>query len=69
MNFINGLFPGFFVGSIGALMFWILMMDATMSYKELHRDIDNNLTVKQITFRKFPNQYKLDYTDWENLSK
>jgi len=72
-DFTKDFFPGFWIGLIaGSLLsffLWVHNLDETMSYNELHRDIDKNLTIKQSAFKKFPNQYKLNYADWENLSK
>ena len=66
-DLIGGAFLGFILGTMLSLFFWVYNLDETLSYREMHRDIDANLTVKQITFKKFPKKYKLDYTDWKTL--
>ena len=68
-DLIGGAFHGFILGTILSLLFWVHNLDETISYREMHRDIDANLTVKQITYKKFPNKYKLDYTDWKTLKE
>jgi hypothetical protein len=61
-------FSGFAIG-LGIVFFlFIHNLEHKMTYRELHRDIDKNLTIRQATFRKFPNQYKLDYADWKKLN-
>ena len=67
IDFFGGLWPGVILGTMAAFMFWLWTMDDTISFREMKRDIDNNVSVKQITYKKFPNEYKLNYTDWKDL--
>ena len=66
-DFVGGAFFGIIFGTITAFMFWLWTLDNTISFREMKRDIDNNVSVKQITYKKFPNEYKLHYTDWKDL--
>ena len=67
IDFFGGLWPGVILGTMVAFMSWLWTMDDTISFREMKRDIDNNVSVKQITYKKFPNEYKLNYTDWKDL--
>ncbi len=64
-----GMVFGIILGSGLSMYFFLVRVDETMSYNELHRDIEHNITIKESTFKKFPNLYKLDYTDWSQWTK
>jgi hypothetical protein len=68
-DMIGGVVLGLILGTVLSLLFWVHSLDETISYREMKRDIDNNVTVKLITYKKFPTKYKLDYTDWEGFDK
>ena len=67
IDVVGGLPIGLIFGTVLAFFFWMHNLDNTISFREMKRDIDNNVSVKQITYKKFPNEYKLNYTDWKDL--
>jgi len=64
---MTGLFIGIAIGFVVIFALYANRLDSTAGYNYFRNAIENNITIEQATFTKFPNKYKLDYTNWKDL--
>ncbi len=66
-NAFVGVGLGIVVGFFTILILYFGLLEERVSYNYLHQNIENNITLKEATYRYFPNEYKLDYDDWKQF--
>jgi len=53
----------------GILGVFIYIGGAVSVSKDLRQAVDNNKTIREFYYEKYPNSYKRYYTDWKTLEK
>jgi hypothetical protein len=66
-EFFSNFIVGALIGTVISFWVWAYQRETLITYADLKTSIDNNISVRKITFDKFPRYYKNDYTDWKNL--
>ncbi len=66
-NTAIGVSFGIAIGFFTILLLYTSSLSTTANYNYFRNAIENNITMKQATFDKFPKKYKMDYTDWKDL--
>jgi len=72
----NGTTNTFFTSGIFLIILEMILIGAFMYYvgadsvsSELHKAVDQNETIREFYFDKYPKSYKEYYTDWKKYVK
>ena len=68
-NFVVNILMGLLLGFIIVILTWAHNTTHYLNYIHLDEAMDKNKTIKELYYEKYPEKYKLRYTDWKEMEE